>query len=364
MKYFIILFALIGLTSCDKELDLASKYNTPNNSTDSEEEQGTGIWNEYRMSKTFTIDQTGIDMEGFWPDGKLCVIPASTPGKFLCFWGEKYSYRTEASSASIENHVKQVTEDNRVFGRNMNHVDGFYDGGAWFIGINRLSDNKLVGFFHAESHWGMQSGAYKSIGVTYSEDEGKTWSQGKKIITADYSKPTTAAWCGLGDGCVVYNSVKKQYICYYSAKTKGDYRICMAASNDIEGKPGTWKKWNGTEFTVEGCNPNTELGGEDTSIEALSNITGANPSVLWNSFLKKWIMVYASWSGSIYMSASDDGLTWATPIKAFENASKVTYPNLIGINGDSEANNTVRLYYGDSQKEDGTRKLAYRTIEY
>lgn len=366
MKYLTILLGLLVMAACSKELNLASKYAQPNNAEDAPEEQPEEVkeWNQYQLSEAYTINQQGIDLEGYWPDGKLCVLPASNGGGYICFWAEKYSYRTEASSTRLEDHVSQVTVENRVFGQGITDIDGFSDGGSWFIGIHRLAGNKLVGFFHAESHWKTGSGAYKSLGVAYSEDEGRTWTKGDKFLSTNVPKPEKAAWCGLGDGCVVYNPERKQYICYYSANDGVDYRICMAVSSDSQGAAHTWQKWDGKEFTVEGCNADTQLGGKDVSIEALSKVAGANPSVLWNSYLERWVMVYSSWSGSIYMSSSKDGIAWETPIKVFENSGKVTYPNLIGISGDSEADKTLRLYYGDAQKDNGIRNLVYRTIEY
>ena len=52
---------------------------------------------------------------------------------------------------------------------------------SWFIGVFPLEKNgNYVGFYHAESHRDNESGyennkgvAYKSIGVTYSDDYGK-----------------------------------------------------------------------------------------------------------------------------------------------------------------------------------------------
>ena len=43
----------------------------------------------------------------------------------------------------------------------------------------------MVGFFHAESHWSSGSGAYKSIGVTYSDDNALF------SLTAYENKPVT-----------------------------------------------------------------------------------------------------------------------------------------------------------------------------
>lgn len=88
-----------------------------------------------------------------------------------------------------------------------------YDGGAWFIGVHKLMDGRLAGFFHAESHWPGVSAAYKSIGVTYSSDNGLTWETGRRILSGTDPKPENPAGqgesYGLGDGCVVWNARAK-----------------------------------------------------------------------------------------------------------------------------------------------------------
>lgn len=317
-------------------------------------------WNRFSISEPVDIDIQGVPYEGYWPDGKICMMKSDE--KYICYWGEGSSFRTSSTSPLLENH--KINWDNLVYGKNKGGVEGFYDGGAWIIGIHSLGNDKLVGFFHAESHWDEYpyEGAYKSIGVTYSYDNGITWSEGKRIISTDYSKPDSPGWCGLGDGCVVWNSELKSFICYYSASSGGDYRICMAASPDLEGKPGTWKKWDGTNFTNEGCNPYSQLGGKDVYIEGLYQVSGSNPSVMWNTFLNRWIMTYASWSGQIYLSSSLDGINWEEPILAFSENGKQTYPNLISTEGDCVGGQSLRLYYGHNQGDDGRRKLAYREI--
>ena len=86
--------------------------------------------------------------------------------------------------------------------------------------------------------------------------------------------------------------------------------ITMAESKDPEGKAGTWKKWDGSDFTVEGCNQETGLGGINTSIAGLRQYHGGNPSVMYNTWLGKWIMVYHCWQRYIVISYSDDGIVW------------------------------------------------------
>lgn len=358
------------LSACDKDLGLSTKYDNSQSSivpdpNENYNPNNTVDWGDFTMTESIIINQSGIDMQGFWPDGKISVIKDEATRKFISFWGEKYSYRTEGEEPYPETQISQVTEENRVFGVGFEEQEGFNDGGSWFIGVHPLSDGRLAGFFHAESHWD-EGIAYKSIGVAYSSDKGRTWTKGEKILNVDYPKPTEPRWSGLGDGCVIYNKERGQFICYYSAYIPGeDFKITMAVSEAVDGASGSWKKWDGNDFTVEGYNTTTQLGGPDSKIEGLGSRAGANPSVIWNRHLQKWVMVYAGWDNVIYMSTSDDGLDWESPMAITDaNAETATYPNLIGDNGDTEGGEIVKLYYGRNQNPEGVRELAYRVITY
>ena len=301
------------------------------------------------------IDQTNVPWAGYWPDGKLCFLPETDGSGWVCYWGEGDTFRTKAATTHLEDHIAN-NNWHLAFGRDVNRIDGFNDGGSWIIGIHRLDNGKLVGFFHAESWWPGEYIAYKSIGVTYSSDNGLTWDPGKRILTSDEPKPQEPAWTGLGDGCVVWNIKRQQYICYYP----GDGGITMAASFDPEGAAGTWRKWDGEDFTIEGCNQETQLGGKGVPIKGLESVSGTNPSVMWNEYLNCWLMTYAKWGGDVYLSHSNDGIEWSKPILLLTEPIKPLYPNLVSDKGDVIGGMNIRLYY--SRNQGITRELAYRTI--
>jgi len=253
------------------------------------------VFSGFSLTEAVVISQRGIDLEGYYPDGKISIIKNDAAGEYIAFWGEFDNHRTVADTPFLEDHISQVRLENRVYGRSFDSQAGFNDGGSWFIGVHRLQDGRLAGFFHAESHWLVGDGAYKSIGVTYSSDNGLTWSQGEKILSADYPKAATAEWGALGDGCVIYNEDRGQFIAYYSGDTGNkSFLICMAVSSDPAGAPGTWYKWDGADFTIEGYNSVTGVGGRDVPISGLRHHAGANPSVMWNSYAQvcKWLTKY------------------------------------------------------------------------
>lgn len=303
-------------------------------------------------------------MRLYWPDGKL--IPLRRGSEWQLFWGEATDALTTAATPYPEDHIAALTDGSKVWGKEFSRIDGFNDGGSWFIGIFPLDEKgHYVGFFHAESHWPGDGTAYKSIGVAYSDDFGSTWRDPQPIIMDDTAKPAEPAWTGLGDGCVIWDSVSSRYICYYQAKTSvGAKSLCMAASTARDGASGTWKKWDGSDFTIDAYDPVTGLGGRNVALANLRRVAGANPSVMWNTFMNRWVMVYASWQKSVYMSFSDDALAWERPVKILGDGATAWYPNLIGADGDLTGGEFVKLYWSHAQNDLGQRDLAYCWIKF
>ena len=305
-----------------------------------------------------------------WLDGKISVGKYDDSGLFTTYWSADNSLRQVSASPWLDENVNALTSDMEVFGKCIEPVSGFYDGGAWFIGVHKLMDGRLAGFFHAESHWPGVSAAYKSIGVTYSSDNGLTWETGRRILSGTDPKPENPAGqgesYGLGDGCVVWNDARKVWICYYSGycDDPGNYMITMACSEDPAGAAGTWKKWDGKAFTVEGCNGQTQLGGANNKIANLDTYAGGNPSVMWNHYIGKWVMVYHSWSRRICLSTSADGIAWEAPISLNLGEEEAMYPNLISEEGDQTGGQAVRMYYAADMNDLGQRSLAWRKVVF
>lgn len=340
---------------------------SPDDNGDEEDITWTDVTGNVSISETKVVTQVSETfMRGYWPDGKL--IPVKKGSQWQLFWGESTDALTLGTSPFPEDHVRYLTESSKVWGKDFCRVDGFNDGGSWFIGIFPLDDSgHYAGFFHAESHWDGSGIAHKSIGVAYSDDYGATWRDPQPIITDTKAKPETPDWTGLGDGCVIWDETNSRYICYYQGKiASGANAICMASSSDRTGAPGSWKKWDGSDFTLPAWEEATGLGGENIPVAGLAGVTGANPSVMWNSFLGKWVMVYASWSKVVYMSFSTDGISWSNPEQITGNpTSPACYPNLISEEGDLEGGETVQMYWSHNQNSmTGIRDLAYAKIRF
>lgn len=310
-----------------------------------------------------TINQSTFpnDVRGYFPDGNINVLEIGS--SYYTFWAMYKNYRSISNAPLLQNHVGQLNPSTSVFGgreTDNGSSNGFNDGGMWFIGIRELDDGRLVGFFHAESHWyprttqGWQ--AYKSIGVAYSNDKGLTWGTPELILKQSTNKPDAPEWSGLGDGCVIYNHLNNKYYCYYTP-VSGSVNLSMAVSSDPEAAPDSWTKWYNGSFSQPG------IGGLDSPIAGLSSRPGANPSVHWNTYLNKFVMVWHGWNEKLYISASDDGEVWESPQILLDEGDKTWYPVIVGTDS-TKGGQTVTLYYGNNFQSDGRRTLSYRTITF
>ncbi len=102
--------------------------------------------------------------------------------------------------------------------------------------------------------------AFKTIGIVYSNDEGRTWSvnENSQIITPPYTKPLSRRWSGNGDFDVVYNPFNGRFMCYYMASKflfnnplglePVSPQINLASTTDQTASFSTWMKWNGNLF--------------------------------------------------------------------------------------------------------------------
>ena len=383
IRYSLILLAVMAMVSCSRDLDLAHRYdNTESSKPFIEDQTGdetpdddiplTEVGGVLISDRVDVTVPSNIPRAGYMLDGKITVGKFGGSDKFTTFWSADYSMmQTDCATPWLEDNIAGLKKDMTVIGKGVTPViDGFTDGGMWLIGVHELESGKLVGFFHAESHYKGVASQYKSIGVAYSNDGGKTWDKGTKIISGPDPKPAVGEGngksYGLGDGCVVWNEARKQWICYYSGfcPDPHDFVLTMAASSDPEGRPGTWKKWDGTDFTTEACNQSTGLGAINVKIAGLT-FRGGNPTVAWNTEIEKWVMVYHTWGRNIVMSFSEDGIEWEEPttiIGYVQEPGGSMYPNIISAEGDLTCGKQFRVYYSADMDSAGKRDLVYRVI--
>ncbi|GAA3259583.1 hypothetical protein ACFO1B_54430 [Dactylosporangium siamense] len=295
-------------------------------------------------------NRASVPVYPWMPDGHISVL-ADGPGRWIMFWAEFENYRTVGTTPFPEDQTVREPSGRVFGGRDDPNRCGWDNGGSWLMRVFRLSGSRLVAYYHAEDWWcgaDLGKALWASVAVTYSEDNGRTWAPGRQIITSATPRPATPVFGGAGDNDVVYDAYNRRWICYYH----DGGRLHMAASYDPAGAPGTWRKWDGTGFTVPG------IGGADHSIDAFLPHEGHNPSVTWNGYLDRWVMVYAGWDGRTYLSSSVGLLNWTPPVLLLAPAppyDRIWYPTLIGDGGDQSSGRDVRLYYARMRPGTGVR---------
>jgi len=286
------------------------------------------------------------------PDGHCTLLRQGSSR--MMFWPGEDSYRTTGTSVfDMKNCVKVLPMGSR----------GDYDnGGAWLYSVFQRGNGRLLGFYHAEDHRFPLSPAsdvtaYKSIARCTSEDSGLTWGNREQILTSHQPKPLMAFWSGLGDHCTVWDEKNRRYLCFFQENG----RLCMAMSADPEGRPGSWRKWYKGGFTEPG------LGGRATPIPSLAHHSGGNPSVLWNTFLGRWVMVWHRWEGDIWISTSENLTDWSPPkllLGQPSKAGKVWYPTLIGESDEVGGQSVSLLYAEFPDKNSPLRRFLTREIVF
>lgn len=294
----------------------------------------------------------------WFPDGHISVLAEPDQDEYVMYWSEFENYRTHGEFPYPE-YQHTLSPGEPVFGGVLG-IESWDNGGSWLMSVYRQDNDNHLGFYHAEDHWVVATNpegiAWKSIARTTSNDNGITWSPGEQIITSAAAKPVNPTWGGTGDNCVIWDPNNNRWLCYYQ-----EHWLMMAVSYDLEGKPGTWFKYFNGEFNQPG------LGGNNSPIPGLQSVPGGNPSVHYNSYLEKFVMVWHSWvSTSIYISTSPNGTDWEQPTLLEPKAGagrRAWYPTIIG-QSDTEAGRVARLYYADIAPNFASRDFVSKALVF
>jgi hypothetical protein len=304
----------------------------------------------------------GLPPYGHFPDGHISYLRDGA--QMQMYWAGDTTYRTRGKN------FFQMKDLQPVLGSG---EKGTFDGdGAWIYSVFRQSKTDLIGFYHAENRRFKDDPssnfiAWKSIALALSNDNGKTWRKMGPILTSGKPKPDKPAWGGNGDFCVVRDEKNQRWICYYQEGV-----LCMAISRDPQGRPGTWRKYFNAPFASSGF---TEpgLGGRNSAIPGLENYSGGNPSVHFNTYLKKWVMVWHTWDSaspspaSFWLATSDDMLHWKNPrlLLVPPDNLRIWYPTILGESSDLRADKKAWLCYARfARSEQSRREFIARPIEF
>jgi hypothetical protein len=293
------------------------------------------------------VPDPGVPNYTWFPDGHISVL-RSTDGLQM-YWAGGSSYRTVG--ADLE-HMTLSPEKALL---HEGPSGAFDNGGAWLMSVADLGNGRMVGFYHAEDReWPGHSDtgiiAWKSVARATSDDGGKTWAKQGQVLTSPIEKPTVPTWGGSGDPCVVWDDETERWYCFFQ-----EHVLYMAVSEDPEGRAGTWRKFFRGGFTEPG------LGGGNSPIPALQGFRGANPSVLWNDHLERWLMTWHTWEGSLAVAHSEDLIHWQEPkiLLPFQANAKNWYPTIIGET-DTSAGAEAWLYYAHWPDRDEWQRRFHR----
>lgn len=304
-------------------------------------------------SNSLILNYAGVPIFTWFPDGHIAVLKERESDQYAMYWAGSRSYRTTGEYA-YPDYQLNLNPANSIFGAKTD-VDSWDNGGSWLMSVFRINEDTLVGFYHAEDHYyGSENPgniAWKSLGRTMSYDNGLTWQPGEQIITSNTPKPATPEWGGAGDNSVIWDEANQRWLCYYQ-----EQNIMLAMSEDRLGRPGTWYKYYEGSFSEPG------LTGLSSQLDGLV-IAGGNPSIHFNEYLNKYVIVYHGWNRNIYLSTSPDGINWQYPelIVAPSGQRRVWYPTIIG-ESDVLGGKVARLYYADMSSDLRSRSFISRAI--
>lgn len=307
-------------------------------------------------SRVVPAPKPALSIYPFSPDGHISYFKSGN--QFQMYWPGDPSFRSIGDDLFDMNYARAV-----LFPGDKSTFD---NGGAWLYSVFPQGDNHLIGFYHAEDHEFKNDPAshfiaWKSIALATSDDNGITWKKQGQIIRSSKSKPADPAWGGNGDFCVVWDFANTRWVCFYQ-----EHYLCMAISSDPDGKPGTWKKYFQGSFSEPG------LGGRNSAIPDLRDFAGGNPSVHYNTYLKKWVMVWHTWESSsphpnsIWISTSKDLLKWTPPkvLLAAQGKERLWYPTIIGDSDVQAGQKAWLLYAKFADKLTSDREFVAREITF
>jgi hypothetical protein len=215
-----------------------------------------------------------------------------------------------------------------------------------------------LGLYHAEDHVGLPkvpynpdiNGAYWSIALVVSKDNGNSFQKFGQVLTSSVSKKDMK-WemQGIGDVCMIADPTETYLLAYFTDLTrrKGNEtaRIGLARCRIADGgRPGKWFKYRDGEFKEKG------LGGENSAVvdppkDFPSEVI--NPRVTYLPQWKKYLMVCNVVAngedgkkkvekGGIYFCHSDDGIKWTEPKVLmigqpipYQDSEYVSHPSLL-----------------------------------
>lgn len=294
------------------------------------------------------------------------IFPAAADSNSPAFWADGQLHVLN----SLNHPYHSVGEDLASL---RDPVGVIFSGGVrgprWMESVVVDDDGTLYGYYHHEPS-GVCEGVTKTapeIGAARSRDGGYTWADLGIILRA----PANAFECrsdniyfvgGEGDFSVILDRERRFvyfFLSSYSANTMTQgIGLARMAWEDRDRPSGRVFKWRNRQWTSPGLGGSlsplysTRVSWHNLNADALWG-----PSVHWNAYLERYVMVMAraidagaQWTTEgIYIAYSDrldDSLAWSEPEKLLDGG--LWYPQVLGLEPglgtDTEAGAVARFF--------------------
>jgi len=329
--------------STDEITPEATAANTVDMSQYTPEIESISIETIYEQNKRSTLG--GRDTY-FWPDGNMGFVPLGD---------EQYRFFA-ANSTRTAVTVGTLADPGAIIEKNKLTIEGADPQFAYAAGGPIYQDpdsGLLLMFYHAERHFG-GSGLifHAAIGLAASKDEGQTF-QNLGIILENNAIPDVKAPCCADMGGAPYTIKDGQFLVYIRDRQKDlNTNELVVATAPVEevieaAKKGTTTPW--FKYQKDGQQPG--LLGTSSPLE-IGNPPTDWFSVSYNSFIDRYVMIISThdraqvYKYQLYLTTSQDGYQWSPRVLLTETEEELTYPSIIGIEGNPlSIDQTFHIYY-------------------
>lgn len=255
--------------------------------------------------------------------------------------------------------------------------------GWWPFSLWSDNDGTWYSYMHTEDSVQVDTGAtghgsdLRTIALWTSANQGADWNyEGVAVsIDSDYEVPGNlqTEWPrngGTGDHKLIaspdgnYLYLLYTVFTYDDPSTTSDYchgNLALArAELDENGVPGPFYKYYNGSFSEPG------VGGHETWIMSKTDTVYATDNsqrtVMWNTYLEKYVMVSADRIHHLNISYSDDLIHWTMPERFLqeEDGIPILYANLVSFDSDDQSGGkNVWIYYVTDNYEVKRRILTF-----
>lgn len=265
-----------------------------------------------------------------WPDGTSGVMKSGSSYTF-------YSPHSATSSKTIIRATGSLTNPTAtiktITPRSLKSNYDYYSGGPVY---RDPATGTMVMITHTER--GVSGGVWSSLAMARSTDGGSTWTDLGEIITPRLpitSVPSVAQSVDVGGGSYVV--VGDYFYVYFADRLDGNVSTLLsvarakvsdviAAARRSTPTKVAWSKYYNGSWTQPG------LGGLSSPLENANRTSADFPTVSYNSYLKKYIMIVsADWpKTNLHMLESTDGLNWGNRRILESESGESYYSTIVG----------------------------------